>query len=341
MALTQDQADRRAGARPAAVDRGRPNPEADQTPARSLGRYVWLMSGRRQVTLALLACVAAGLGLAPLELQRRMVDHAIAEGDAALLGTLASLYAAALLAHQGVKYLLATRQAWVAERAAAYSRRHLLALRERASPDAAGDGEMVAILNAEVDKLSGFVGAGPSGATANAATLGAVLVYLTVLDPRIAGLALALLLPQAALAPLVQRRLNRLVDRRLRMLRRLGDIVSRNDGAADPTIERILRNRLSYARLKAGLKATLNLMNRGAPLVILGFGGWLAIEGETTLGVLLAFVSGFDRISAPVRDLIGFYREAAQAAVQHRLIADWMRRLEARAPAERGARDAQ
>ena len=70
----------------------------------------------------------------------------------------------------------------------------------------------------------------------------------------------------------------------------------------------------------------------GAPLGILAFGGWLAIRGETTLGVLLAVVSGFERISGPIRDLIGFYREAAQAGVQHRLIADWMLRLQSGAP---------
>jgi ABC-type multidrug transport system fused ATPase/permease subunit len=334
-----DDARQPAGARspdPPAVDREGPRPGADQTPARTLSGYIRLMSGRRQIGLAALALAAAGLNLAPLELQRRMVDDAIAGGDAALLGTLAALYGATLLAHQGVKYLLATRQAWVAERTAAYSRRHLLGLSEGAAAEASGPGELVSILNAEVDKLAGFVGAGPSGAAVDFATLVGVLGYLAVLDPRIALLSVALLAPQALLAPLVQRRLNRLVGRRLRLLRRLGDIVARGDGGAEPTIARILANRLAFARLKAAMKAGLNLLNRGAPLAILGFGGWLAIEGETTLGVLVAFVSGFERISGPIRDLIAFYREAEQASVQHRLIADWMLRLGGAGAAERG-----
>jgi len=37
-------------------------------------------------------------------------------------------------------------------------------------------------------------------------------------------------------------------------------------------------------------------------------------------------VSGFDRISGPIRELITFYRNRAQAGVQHDMIAAWMQR---------------
>jgi ABC-type bacteriocin/lantibiotic exporter with double-glycine peptidase domain len=323
-----------------AIDRAGPRPDADQTPARSLPRFVWLMSGRRQLSLAALAIAAAGLNLAPLELQRRMVDDAIAQSDVQLLTTLAALYAGALLCLQGVKYALSVKQASVAEHTAAYVRRHLLALRRDAGRAPGGEGELVSIVNAEADKLSGFVGAGPSGAAASVATLLGVLVYLALLDLRIAALSVALLLPQLLLTPALQRRLNRLVRQRLRLLRRLGDVVARG-GAAGDLINRVLRNRLAFTRIKALMKAGLNLMNGAAPLCILAFGGWLVIEGETTLGVLVAFVSGFERIASPIRDLIAFYREAAQAGVQHRLIGEWMCRLEDCAPPERGAESRQ
>jgi ABC-type bacteriocin/lantibiotic exporter with double-glycine peptidase domain len=50
----------------------------------------------------------------------------------------------------------------------------------------------------------------------------------------------------------------------------------------------------------------------------------MVIQGETTVGVIVAFISGFDRLSAPLRELVNYYRVAAQAAVQHRMIARWM-----------------
>jgi ABC-type multidrug transport system fused ATPase/permease subunit len=324
----------------AAVERGAPRPDADQTPATSLWRYIWLMSGWRQAALAALACAAAGLNLAPLELQRRMVDDAISAGDVDLLIRLAAIYGAALLLLRATKYALAVYQAWVAERTIAYTRRHLLRLRRDSADPDAQPGGVVSIVNSEVEKLGGYVGSEPSGAVANAATLLGVLVYLTFLDPRIALLSAALLAPQALLTPLVQRRLNRLVSKRVGLLRGLGDSVAgssdRSDGAGgiEETIDSILANRLSFARLKALLKALLNMLNSAAPLLILLYGGWLATKGETTLGVLLAFVSGFERISSPVRNLIAFYRATAQASVQHEMIADWMVKLRGAKPAD-------
>jgi ABC-type bacteriocin/lantibiotic exporter with double-glycine peptidase domain len=68
----------------------------------------------------------------------------------------------------------------------------------------------------------------------------------------------------------------------------------------------------------------VNLLNGLAPLSVLLVGGVMVIEGETTIGVVVAFISGFDRLSTSLRELIAYYRVAAQAAVQHRMIARWM-----------------
>jgi ABC-type bacteriocin/lantibiotic exporter with double-glycine peptidase domain len=75
---------------------------------------------------------------------------------------------------------------------------------------------------------------------------------------------------------------------------------------------------------KFALKSLLNLLNSAGPATVLILGGYLVIQGETQVGVLVAFLSGFERMSSPVRELISFYRVAAQASVQHRMIAKWM-----------------
>ena len=86
----------------------------------------------------------------------------------------------------------------------------------------------------------------------------------------------------------------------------------------------IYRNRMAFEFWKNLMKAVLNTLNLLAPLAVLGWGGYLVIQGETTVGVLVAFISGFDRLAAPVRELLTFYRSAQQAAVQHEQIAKWM-----------------
>lgn len=53
-------------------------------------------------------------------------------------------------------------------------------------------------------------------------------------------------------------------------------------------------------------------------------GGYLVIEGQTTIGTVVAFVSGLDRVSAPLHDLLNFYRAYEQAKVQHQMIVAWV-----------------
>ena len=66
-------------------------------------------------------------------------------------------------------------------------------------------------------------------------------------------------------------------------------------------------------------------MIRQAAAGVLLFGGWMVIEGRTELGVVVAFISGFEKIMDPARELLNFYRRMAQMRVQYRLIVAAMR----------------
>jgi ABC-type multidrug transport system fused ATPase/permease subunit len=153
--------------------------------------------------------------------------------------------------------------------------------------------------------------------------------YMFLVEPVIAAIGLLLLGPQILLTPYLQSRLNRLVARQLGLTRRLGDEVTVQDATSEEappftTIRSLYRNRIVFFFLKFGLKSTLNFFNALGPLVILIVGGWMAIQGQTTIGTVVAFVSGFERLATPIRDLIAFYRAAAQATVQHQMIIEWV-----------------
>jgi ABC-type bacteriocin/lantibiotic exporter with double-glycine peptidase domain len=154
-----------------------------------------------------------------------------------------------------------------------------------------------------------------------------VIGYMLVVDPKIALIGIALLIPQIVLTPLVQRKLNRLVAINVGLLRALGRDVSHlhyQNGGHRELWRTIYRNRMIQSLIRNGLKAMLNLLNSLAPLVVLIIGGYQIMQGQSTVGVILAFISGFDRVSEPVRNLITFYRNAQQANVQHAMIARWM-----------------
>lgn len=304
----------------------------DDTPAANVWGYVWRMSGARQCALAALALLVTALNLAPIELQRRLIDDAITPKDPELLWRLALVYGGVIVAHQSAKFLLQATQGWLTESAAAYTRRHLLGLYAKGSAGRdAPPGEAVSILGSEVEKLAGFVGTGPSGALTDVSLLIGVAAYMLWVDPLAAALGLALVAPQALFAPLMQQRLNRLMARQLSLSRELGSEVAetREQGesalaAPSRLIRGLYRNRMAIELWKAAMKAGLNLLNAAAPLGLLAVGGFLVIAGETTVGVLVAFLSGLQRMADPIRDLIGFYRRAAQAQVQHDMIARWM-----------------
>ncbi|MFK7763816.1 MAG: ABC transporter transmembrane domain-containing protein [Roseobacter sp.] len=302
----------------------------DDTAASSLLAYVWRMSAWHQVSLCVIAVIVAGLSLVPIELQRRITNEVVETQNVSALVQFGIAYAVVTLLHQAVKYSLWIYQSWITESASRYTRRHLLGIYgHRRKKEGEKSGRTVSIVGSEVEKLGGFVGEALSGACANAAVLLGVGAYMFVVEPKIAVYALAFLIPQVVLTPVIQKKLNLLIESRVQLLRSLGDEVSEmhdkvQDGQVE-TLDSIYSNRMRYFLLKFAIKAALNLLNALGPMTVLLFGGYLVMQGDVQVGVIVAFISGFERISSPLRELIGFYRVAAQAGVQHRMIADWMK----------------
>ncbi|MGM0586466.1 MAG: ABC transporter ATP-binding protein [Pseudomonadota bacterium] len=294
------------------------------------------MSGPHQIGLCLIAVAVAALDLAPIEIQRRLIDDAIAPGDVDMLWRLGVAYLATILAHQGLKFILRLYQGWVSESAITHTRRHSLRMRIRAaqadeihSPGSShgAEGTSAVVLGPEIDRLGGFVGSGLSDAAANLALLIGVFAYMAWTEPQLALVSAVLLAPQALTAPALQARLNRLMSTRFRMLRVLGARAGETPEAmrrVDRMLPRIYANRLSIQVVKYGMKGALNLLNQLGPLAALGYGGWLAVQGETSVGVVVAFLSAFQRLASPLRALLTFYRQWEQARVQHSLVARWM-----------------
>lgn len=302
--------------------------------ASTLLGYVWRMSEWHQVVVCVLAVVVALINLVPLELQRRIINEVVESGEVDVLIRFGLFYLAVLLFHQGLKFVLRLYQSWLSESARAYTRQHLLGLYgrrlgETEEDEASGSGQAIAIVNAEVEKLGGFVGEDLSQAFANAAMLLGIAAYMLIVQTEIALVSLAFLLPQVIVTPLMQRKLNRLVEDRVGYMRDLGDEVTEMDGPAEDReiamLGKIFRNRIVFYALKFALKTLLNLMSALCPLAVLIFGGYMVMQGEAQVGVLVAFISGFERLANPLRELISFYRVAAQANVQHDMIAQWMK----------------
>lgn len=311
--------------RPKRIDR-----TGDDRPVPNLAAFMWRMSGWYQVPACLLALVVAGLTVVPLDLQRRIIDDALKDGDADLLLTLALIYLGVITLGSAVKFLLRIYQGWLAESVIAYCRRHIIALHGKQPKGAGNGGTAVAIVNTELEAIGGFVGDGISDPLAQVGVLVAVVTYMVAVEPMIALVSLAFLGPQIVLIPLIQRKINRYVERRVDLVRSLSDGVAEPEEGEDAVmrvdhdVRRIFGNRMRLLLWKFLGKSLLNFLNAAAPLMVLAFGGWMVVEGRTEVGVVVAFISGFNRMAEPLRDLINYYRTYAQTDVKHDKVARWM-----------------
>ena len=285
----------------------------------SIFRFAWRESARHQPWLCLLAALIFPLTMVPLELQRRIIDRAIGDQNLELLFWLGAIYFGTVLLQGGLKYLLRVYRALVSERATLHLRRaaHVGDRHDE-------QGETVSIVASEVERVGGFVGEAFSEPILQGGILVAVLGYMLVVEPTIALVSLCFFVPQILLVPMIQRFINRRALRKVELVRELGEqiVASVEHDHYDRTAGRVYGVRMSYYRWKFFSKLLTNFMNHLAPLSVLVVGGYLVINGETTVGTIVAFISGFERMADPSRQLIAYYRLASESQVQYRLIAD-------------------
>ena len=78
------------------------------------------------------------------------------------------------------------------------------------------------------------------------------------------------------------------------------------------------RANISANTLSSMLLPVVELCNAASTVAVIAYGGWLMLQGESTLGVLVAFLAYITRFFQPVRTLTQFYNQlqAATAAAE-------------------------
>jgi ABC-type bacteriocin/lantibiotic exporter with double-glycine peptidase domain len=299
---------------------------------KGLYQYIWRVSGRDQIFLSLLAVAVFLLDLAPLELQRRIVNGALEKHALMQLVVLAGLYVLSVLAQGGLKLLMNVYRGAVSEAANRRLRLQLSpASDERATePGERREGVDISIIVSEVEAVGGFIGASVSDAVLNGGLLLAVFGYMLVLQPWMAAVAVLLFFPQFLFIPFLQKAINRRTERRIKVLRGLSiEIVDeaaerrgpREDGRYRRQVDNIYRLNMQIFRRKFGMNFLMNLLHQLGVVGILFVGGWFVIQGRTEVGTVVAFISGLNRVNDPWGDLVNYFRDMTNAQVKYRMIA--------------------
>lgn len=307
----------------------------------SVYHYIFRYSKWQQVVVILLTLGLLPLAPVPLELQRRLLDDAVANSDVELLVWLGVLYVAALLAASALKLAMRIQRELISARIVHALRRSVYYCIYTVTPptllkasangdDVVDEGAVVSMLSSEVEKLGGFAGAAISGPLLQLGTLFFVLGYMFYIEPLVASIALALYSPQFIIVPIFQARLNRLAGEKAITVRALGNYIV--DNAEDDLLNKpppegfttltdaILRLRTRFLMTKNVMKTINNLLISLGPFGVIVYGGYLVIQGEVEVGVILAFVSGLERLGGPIRELTASYAAITDARMRYRIL---------------------
>ncbi|MCZ6837869.1 MAG: ABC transporter ATP-binding protein [Alphaproteobacteria bacterium] len=305
----------------------------------SLYKYIIQKSGRAQIIAALFTLALVPLATVPLELQRRMLNDAVEGGNLSLLIQLGALYLGAILLSDSLKYAMnrvrgrISAQVTHALRHSVYYCVYTVVKPESWKHNAhhsVDEGTVVSMLSSEVEKLGGFAGQAISQPLLQIGTALFVVGYMLFIEPLVAGVALALYAPQLFIVPWIQGKINELALSRAVYVRNLGAFVveiAEEDAIGNDVPEQFLditndifAVRLRIEKLKWLMKAINNFLMKLGPFGIITFGGWMVMQGNLEVGVIVAFISGFERLGGPMRDTIAFYRQVSDAHMKYALL---------------------
>jgi ABC-type multidrug transport system fused ATPase/permease subunit len=300
---------------------------------RTLFGYIWKISGRHQVALVPMTIAVFLLSTVPLELQRRIVNDAIAHGATGTILWLAIAYAGLAMAEGAIKLCLNVYRSWVSESTIFNLRRSIGSLpvdAVKSEDRAMAEGVEISMILSEAEPIGGFVGISISDPLLHGGLLASVFGYLFYLEPRMALLGLLVFSPQLVFVPLLQRAIIVRGAERIRTLRGIsGEIVGAQGGipAKEESMRHVFSLSMGIFKLKFTMNFLMNLMHHSGVAVALGVGGWLAVKGEIEVGTVVAFVSGLGKVNDPWGDLVNWFREMTAVTMRYELVADAMRWL--------------
>jgi ABC-type multidrug transport system fused ATPase/permease subunit len=303
--------------------------------------FSWILHRYWPLQLLLLLIIVASIffRVVPLELQKRIINVAIELKKTDLLLLYCLLYLGAVILFSSLKYVINMLQAYIGQKILLAMRdelyRHILRLPlqffRQTQP-----GTVMTSLMAELGAVGGFLGSALAIPITSVLTLLTFAGYMIFLDPKLALISLAIYPVEVILIPILQKRFNRLNATRVDESRSMSNVVSEAisgiheiQGNASYRLETdkfghfadhlfLLAKRMFL--YKFGIKFVNNFFQDMGPFFLFLVGGYLTIQGQLTLGALVAFLSAFEKIYDPVKELISYYEDFQDAQVRYKCV---------------------
>jgi ABC-type bacteriocin/lantibiotic exporter with double-glycine peptidase domain len=284
--------------------------------------FVRRVSGWSQFRVSCLAIAVFVLTTAPLEMQRRILNAAVLDGNVIHVLVLAVFYAGVVLTEDLIKLVMNVYRGWIGEKAVRVLRLTASArVDSMRGPRAHADiqGVEISLILPEPEPIGGFVGVVMSELVLQAGTLLSAFAYMFYMQPLLAFMCLLMFSPQFVFVPLMQAAINRRVKSRISILRQASVAVLVPE-VGEAEVARVLKQELRFAnifslnlgviKLRYSMHFLMHITHNFAKIIVLGVGGWYVIKGKTEVGTVVAFVSALNNVNDPWRALVNWYEDA-------------------------------
>ncbi len=317
---------------------------------KSIYGYILRHSRRQQIIVTLMAVASFPFLYAFYELPKQIVNEAI-QGNVAsfpvelagysfdqipYLLLLSGMFLVLIFVNQAFKYIINVYRGLTGERMLRRLRYDLYGRVLRFPQPTFGklsQGEIIQMINAEVEPIGGFVGESFSLPAFQGGTLLVILGFLLWQNVYLAAAAVVFYPLQLYIIPRLQRRVNLLAKRRVQLARALSDRIGEtvagvqeihvHDTAAyelagfSSRLGAIFQARFQIYLWKFVIKFINNSINHLGPFFFYSFGGYLVIAGDLQIGTLVAALAANKDLAAPWKELLAYYQRREDVRIKY------------------------
>jgi len=303
--------------------------------------FYWIKKRYRALQVVLLVIIVISLffRVYPLEMQRKIINIAINLKMIDKLYLYCGLYLGAVLMAGIMKYAANTLQAIIGQKILIGMRRdlyqHILKL-PLTFFHKTQTGMITSAMTAELNAIATFLGGALAIPITSVLTFLVFLGFMIYLNPLLGLLSMIIYPFEFTVIPLLQRWYNRYNQKRVMVTRRMASVVNEAaegihevQGNGSFLLEQLKLDRLIYRLydlvvrldiLKYGIKFSNNLFQSIGPFLLFLVGGYMAINGEFTIGALVAFLSAYEKVYDPWKEVILYYQSYQDAQVRYKQI---------------------
>ncbi|MFT5706200.1 MAG: putative ABC transport system ATP-binding protein [Oceanospirillaceae bacterium] len=316
----------------------------------TLKSFILKYSGREQLKVLLLTLIIFPVLYLSLELPKIIINEAIAgEGDRSIWGMqftpisflllLCAVLLLTVLFNGAFKMRINTFKGIIGERMIRRLRYQLIGHVLRFPPaqfQRISQGEIISTVTSETEPLAGFIGDSLAQPLFQGGTMLTILTFMFMQDPILGLVSISMIPLQAYIIPKMQKRLNKLRKQRVTVVRHFsGQIGEAVDGQREiklngtqryhlaqfsHTLGRLFKIRFDIFKQKFFMKFINNFLNQLPPILFYAIGGILVINGQLSIGALVAALAAYKDLVSPWKELLAYYQQYQDTKVRYEYI---------------------